>query len=66
MMNKTQAETEAFEEALNKLIAKSRSDHLMNAALIGVLYMAISDVDKQASYLPVDGDELHRVIFEGE
>ena len=64
-MNQTQTETAKFEAALNELIDNHRSDHLSCASIIGVLYMAMSDTDKDASGLPVDGGQLDSYINEG-
>lgn len=63
-MNRTQTETEGFELALRELINKHKSPYLTCASIIGVLYLALSDIDKQASNLPIDGDELHEAIGE--
>jgi len=64
-MNKTQTETANFEAELNELINNHRSPYLTHASLIGVLYMAMSDMDKEASGLPVDGRQLDSYISGG-
>jgi len=65
-MNKTVKSIECFEKKLNTLIENSKGEHMPYAALIGVLHMAIDDLSKEASSLPVDGDQLYRIVFEGE
>jgi len=65
MMNRTQTETAKFEKALNELINKHKGPYLTNASLIGTLYMAMSDMDKEASGLPVDSGQMDSIINGG-
>jgi len=64
-MNKTQKGIECFEKNLNTMIENSKGDHMPYAALIGVLHLAIDDLSKEASCLPVDGDQLYETILMG-
>ena len=65
-MNKTVNGIACFEKNLNTMIESSKGDHMPYAALIGVLHLAIDDLSKEASSLPVDGDQFYRRVFEGE
>ena len=64
-MNKTQKGIQCFEKNLATMIANSRGEWMPFAGLIGVLQMAIDDLSKEASRLPVDGDDLHEAILNG-
>ncbi len=64
-MNKTQNGIACFEKNLNTMIDNSKGDHMPYAALIGVLHMAIDDLSKEASGLPVDHGELSDKILMG-
>jgi hypothetical protein len=58
-MNKTQKEIAEFEQAILDVINKHRSEFIPYSAIIGVLHMAASDIDKEASGLPLSGDQLY-------